>query len=663
MNCPAVNIVHSDISKIVETLLGNIAYLLKSYQEIDGRHLFLQIQVLSSNHLADRARRGKPAAPVLRSVAGTAEVGDSDDGDDDDDDDEVVGANFSKMRLPPNLLANHSHKAIWNAPTHGYFENKCLLSTAIYGYYYNRYHKHLYDRSDPQGSRIFKRIRYAHDTSAPAQRQMSQNHLQELIEKEQRGLGLHDGPYKLKVLLGKLASKWKVRFQVFSNEGSSKTLCIPSRFDRTHAQILFYKEKYCNWPIAHVSLVLNLSSFRPLSSYACDHCGRDRGRKHFCADKVRRCFSCRRLRVKAHDKVYINNRNKNLFCTEKTARKIDYTCSKCNVKIETDACKKRHKCFLWACPDCKRVTYLNGACLTLEMAKNKHRCGSQYCRGCYQQHDEGRDHLCELKPFTTKMVQKNLAFFDFECRPQAAVEGCAQCSDKEQHYCNAAGKVWDRADIRELLRAGTVEFDKVRCKRHAGVIWEAEASSAEACEVCNGLEQTYCEQQGDTFSRKQICELLERKVVTPIQVRCSRHLNKIWDRAYHQPNYLVMHLETHEREKISRVEFAEDVMAHDNDCTFERNVITAPYLPAFVARRDLNHKHTCPRGSGRGPSSSKNEFRGETWKNSDYKDENGDFVLDKESYRGYTPAEKMILFIFRNKLRNYTFISHGGPNL
>ena len=306
-----------------------------------------------------------------------------------------------------------------------------------------------------------------------------------------------------------------------------------------------------------MSLILNLSSFKHVSRYPCDFCGRERGRRHFCNDKARRCFPCRRLRVNIGDSVYVNNRNKNLFCIRKGVVPIKYVCPECGAKIATADCKKHHSCFLHFCEKCNKGTFLATGRGTMAVAAEKHVCNTARCSTCYEYHGDGENHLCKLKPCSITGNHQNLGFFDFECRPQAVVEGCAPCVKKEKDYCQTLNIPWDRIEIRLKIIHGEVNATTVRCRRHVDTLWTSISSSAEGCESCNSLESTFCAMENLSLSRKDICQRLEKGELFSQDVRCTAHASTVWDRAYHIPNYLVIYFESEEHEKFSSVEFAE----------------------------------------------------------------------------------------------------------
>ena len=159
LHCGAFNLSNSAPYKTAEAVLLRIGNLLQSYQKIDGRRIHLNIQLLSAEHVRVREARNQGRAPHL---AGGLEA------------DEAVGAGGGTF--PPNLLTNKTHKSLWCPPEDERFHNRCLLAVAIYGYYYNAHHKHLYDKSALEAYVLFGRIKYA-SASASRKREMSQKQL------------------------------------------------------------------------------------------------------------------------------------------------------------------------------------------------------------------------------------------------------------------------------------------------------------------------------------------------------------------------------------------------------------------------------------------------------------------------------------------------------
>jgi hypothetical protein len=638
-----------------------------------------------------------------------------------------------------NILSNETVKSVITIPDDDLrFRNKCLPAAVLLGYYFSRHAKHRYDKTCAEDAKIYTAIQRLNQRITSNMRLnhavRAKNRLLELISEFVCKLGYaNKGPFEMTEFLKKSAKLLKVRFHVFSSQGNRCCFVYPEEFDDKLPQIYLYKEEQFGKDVSHMSLIININSFMSRAGYPCLYCSKTRYRYyHHCTKRGISCFSCKKVNL-TNPSTYVDNQNKRTFCFKlPTTQREKSVCLHCNITIVTKDCAKRHKGNVkvcnrgFYCNNCKTFNLRPNAQISLEDFKAKHKCNEELCRLCYENFTIGQDHFCEMRRQNAHYYMKNLAFFDLESFTGADCQACTVCYEKEQlHILRHQTRIIKLSQIRDLV--GNMDIQRSnengdQEKKFFSYLFNTSEDSFDEEYVFSTIGSIDANTYRTFFADKQwckillkrseICKLIKMSVLKEENVRCDMHTAvEDQDESVHVPNYAVLYYENEKHGRFNRIDFADPLMAHENDCCIIPNVFETSYLPNFI---DDTVKTNKVRGLGMKKAGSLTKFpvtiktfqTGQELNEAD--EENGVDVANFINYecqidddteaeddsddeceernemeaspskkrctsnimfgkipnlstiQPYPVVDKLLLFICNEAFRNYVFISHNG---
>ena len=357
------------------------------------------------------------------------------------------------------------------------FENKCLLTSVILGYYCNEYYrtKHLVDEAkerniatsvtvDTTHFKLWNLYR-ANKRVTNKKRKEAGMLLLEKVKELQFSLNLsEEGPYIAEKVLPKLADYYKVQIHLLKNNQEKEAFLssYPEEDWNPEKSQIFLYPKNDN----HVVPILKLTNFKRKNRQFCPLCRITFSAyyRHFCKYTNKCCFRCKSYHGSEATVILPNHYFK--FCFSSLKRPEDIldpplTCSLCNFKFPSKQCYLNHKTTCGGdkatksknghfCDECKKFHPIGSIC----QAKSN----SRKCKHCGVDYIINEEHNCQLKKETLTKKWPKLIFFDFEFE-NTSTFNCVTCYNLKLNYL-------EKKQMSLKEGSQTSEFYDVKCDHH-----------------------------------------------------------------------------------------------------------------------------------------------------------------------------------------------------
>ena len=374
--------VHANPQIVTERVLGMLYNFLTSHMTLRLNQSFrFNIKVLSLRHARERHQRGGFIPHLLNGTKFSNKI--------------------SYLFFLPKGFEGHED----------IFSKNCLLLSIILGHFFNlsleistsSYKKYNCFKffSDINSKKIERRRHVGICLFKEVERICKENNISNFF-----------GPHSLDEIAPKLTNYFGCQLIVFNNLCNEKIAYMyPPIFDDTKRTIFLFQEISPNGN-SHVSLINKIKSFQRFNFQVCLYCEKVYLAKgnifhfHKCKKRIT-CDSCQRY--KAYQNTYINNANKDLYCTE---GKENFQCSFCEKTMTNKSCKKFHKCSEFFCSKCKKIIKRR-ILKSLDETKMTHNCNEEFCMSCKIM-TKHHPHFCKLKKTVIDKFQPALGFFNFQ---------------------------------------------------------------------------------------------------------------------------------------------------------------------------------------------------------------------------------------------------------
>ena len=412
--------IKSDLKRQAEEIIDNLYSFVQSNNDIRLNNRFMiYIKILSVPHTQERIRKGtlKPDTRI--------------------NPDTTVGCYNTKCNLSNYYI--HTLDEFYER-YNSVFDQKCLLVAFIIGLFQNKLYEGTAESQQYKGffndSKLRPRVK--HVNMVYKEYQSLKNDIDELKENE--------GPYKIN-LLEKLCKARKCQAIVFSEEEPDKILYMyPEKKDDSLPPIYLYVHE--SGRHFHISLVKRMWRYSKKLGFNCPHCKiishSIKTYGHYCS-KRNSCFACKRPIKENSD--YINSLIKYCIPIENYNEK----CTKCNVSLNSQSCKKNHNKFChlgYFCDKCHRFERVSSDRIIRDNIKIYHDCSvASKCRSCFE--PASPDHICKFASLSPQKDFDNLAFLNFipmntsqtTCYVCKNYKNCALHTGDGKHLVNDSGYV------------------------------------------------------------------------------------------------------------------------------------------------------------------------------------------------------------------------------